>query len=286
VATPFSDGAIYDPCRDAWRSIAPAPFAWRRGSSAVFAESTRELVVFGGLDASMATPVPTNDGWAYSIDRDRWRAIAPTPLTARSRQSAVWTGASMIVFGGFASDGSDPHDAASYDPASDRWTVLAAPPDDAPRGEDGVSNDAPSSATFWGGRTSKTSVDGTGAGYFATNGVTFDVGSAAWRSIPAPASATLSERTNAMVWLANDRLFVFGGHVDHDVYDPVSHTAQDGAYFDLATRTWTRIDRPIAYVMREGASVVWTGREAILVGGAASCTMCNPLPRGGVVFRP
>ena len=282
TATPFSDGALYDPCADKWKTIAPAPFTWRRGSSAVYATSTRELIVFGGLQQTRAT----NDGWAYSLDSDTWRALAPSPLAARERQSAVWTGSSMIVFGGFLQDGSDPHDAASYDPSTDRWTKLASPPSDAPRGEDGVTNEAPPSATFWGGRTSKTAVDGSGTGYFATNGVTFDVPTSNWRSIPAPSATTLSERTNAMVWMANEKLFVFGGHVDHDVYDPVSHTAQDGAFFDFSARTWTRIARPVAYVMREGASVVWTGREAILLGGAASCTMCNPLPTGGVVYRP
>jgi N-acetylneuraminic acid mutarotase len=285
TATPFSDGALYDPCRDAWTSIAQAPFAWQRGSSAVFSPRTRELIVFGGSDDTSAH-APTNQGFAYSVETDTWRAIAPSPLAPRVRQSAVWSGDAMIVFGGFLQDGSDPHDAASYDPKSDRWTMLTAPPSDAPRGEDGVMNESPASATFWGGRTSKTAVDGSGTGYFATNGVTFDVATSDWRSIPAPSTTTLSERTNAMVWMANEKLFVFGGHVDHDVYDPVSHTAQDGAFFDLSTRAWTRIDRPLAYVMREGASVVWTGREALIVGGAASCTMCNPLPRGGVVFRP
>jgi N-acetylneuraminic acid mutarotase len=283
MAKPFSDGALYDPCRDVWRSIASEPFAWRRGSSAVFATTTRELLIFGGLGGTG----PTNDGFAFSVDENRWRVMSPSPLAPRSRQSAVWSGGAMIVFGGFLADGSDPHDAASYDPTTDRWTTLSPPPDSAPRGEDGVALDGSiSSATFWGGRTNKTIVDGSATGYFATNGVSFDVATASWSSIPAPSSATLSERTNAMVWLANDALFVFGGHVDRDVYDATAHTAQDGAFFDFATRAWTRIDRPIAYVMREGASVVWTGHEAILLGGAASCTMCNPLPPGGVVFVP
>lgn len=282
IPTPFSDGATYDPCDARWTAIAPAPFAWRRGSSAVWATTTNELLVFAGLDGARAT----NDGWAYAPESRRWRTLAASPLAPRSRQSAAWTGDAMIVYGGYLQDGTDPHDAARYDPTLDRWTMLAVPPG-APRGEVGVATGPTLSlATFWGGRTSKTIVDGTGRGYFATNGATFDPTTSTWSAIAAPTPDVLSERTNAMVWWADGKLFVFGGHVDRDVYDRVSHTAQDGAFFDPATANWTRIERPIAYVMREGASVVWTGREAILLGGAASCTMCNPLPRGGVVFRP
>lgn len=284
TATPFDDGATFNPCSATWTPIARAPFTWRRGSSAVWSSTTNELIVYAGL--APADGRPTNDGWAYAPSSRRWRKIADSRLPPTSRQSAVWAGSSMIVFGGFRDDGTAPGIAAAYDPLADRWTSFDAPAW-APRGEDGVATGtALGNATFWGGRTSKTIVDGTGRGYFATNGATFDPSTANWTAIPAPPPDVLSERTNAMVWWANDRLFVFGGHVDRDVYDPVSHTAQDGAFFDVAARKWTRIERPLAYVMREGASVVWTGRETILIGGAASCTMCNPLPRGGVIVRP
>lgn len=277
--TAFADGAVYDPCHDAWSTITTAPFSWRRGSSAVWSTTTGELLVFGGLVGD----APTADGWAYSLATRAWRRLAVAPLAARSRHAAVWTGRAMTVFGGYLADGSDPHDAASYDPATDSWSTVAVPAD-APRGEVGLSTGATlSDATFWGGRTSATTGD---TGLFATSGATLDPQTGAWSSIPAPTAAILTERTNAMVWWANGQLYVFGGHVAHDATDPRVHTAQDGAVYDAATRTWTHLARPLAYVMREGATVVWTGHEAILLGGAADCVTCNPLPTGGVVFTP
>ena len=270
--TYYDDGALYDPCAKTWRPIAKAPEKFREGSTSVWTAATRELVVFGGAGA-------LGNGWAYQPATDRWRRIATAPLTSDGSMHAVWTGREMVAFDGAT------HASASYDPTSDTWTMLPASPTTAPTGEVGIATGASlASATFLFGTTGKAD-DGTFTGYFDMRGVTWDTQAKSWTTIPAAPSDVLAERTRAMTWWGDGKLYVWGGHVLKDV-DPYVHTAQDGAVFDPATGVWTHLPRAAVYAMREGATVVWTGSEAIFTGGAASCTMCNPMPTGGEIFHP
>ena len=268
--TYYADGAMYDPCAKTWRMITKAPEAFREGSTSVWATTTRELVVFGGEGAS-------SSGLAYNPATDSWRRIATSPLTGSTH--TVWTGRAMIAYEGTT------HASASYDPTNDSWTTLPSAPAAAPTGELGLpSGSSLASATFMFGATGKTD-DGSTTGFFDMRGVTWDTQSSAWTAIPAAPSDVLAERTRAMTWWGDGKLYVWGGHVLKDA-DPYVHTAQDGAVFDPATGAWTHLPRAAVYAMREGATVVWTGSEAIFTGGAASCTMCNPMPTGGEIFHP
>jgi hypothetical protein len=192
----------------------------------------------------------------------------------------VWTGTELI-----ARDGAT-RSTASYDPAKDAWTALPTAPLDAPTDEVAIASGASlASATFLFGSTGKAFDGSSSDGYFDMRGTTWNTQSGTWTTIPAPAKDVLAERTRAMTWWGGGKLYVWGGHVLSDP-DPYVHTAQDGAVFDPTTSTWTHLPRAAVYAMREGASVVWTGTEAIFTGGAASCTMCNPMPTGGEIFRP
>ena len=279
----YDDGALYDPCSLTWRSIPKAPESFREGSSAVWASTTRELVVFGGLDAAGKL---THDGLAYRPATQTWRHIAPAPFAPTGTTHAVWTGAAMITLSTVSGSGGEARIAASYDPTNDAWTTLPGAPATTPRGDTAIASGASlTSATFLFGPTAKTTFDGTYDGYLDMSGSTWDTQSNAWLTIPAPAKDVLSERTRAMTWWGNGKLYVWGGHVMKDA-DPYVHTASDGASFDPQTGVWTHLPKAPVYAMREGATVVWTGTEAIFTGGAASCTMCNPMPTGGEIFRP
>lgn len=95
----FADGAAYDPRRDSWRPIAPAPLAGRERHVAVW--TGRQMVVWGG-DADGGR-LRFSDGAAYDPAVDRWRRLPRSLLTARFGHTAVWTGSEMLVFGGFTS---------------------------------------------------------------------------------------------------------------------------------------------------------------------------------------
>jgi hypothetical protein len=126
----LSDGAAYDPARDTWRRIAPAPLSSAPIpvlGTGVEAEldavwTATRMIVWNGLEGAIYTP-----------GRDRWRKLPPPPPRLRHwkpTDSAVWTGRRLMVFGGTAHDnwGRFIAAGAAYDPARRRWRLLPPAP--------------------------------------------------------------------------------------------------------------------------------------------------------------
>ncbi|MFN7973912.1 MAG: hypothetical protein U0166_16465 [Acidobacteriota bacterium] len=116
-------GGRYDPSADAWvpggtaMANAPSP---RSQHTAVWTGS--DMIVWGGYDGSANVAT----GGRYSPSNDSWAAggtAAAGAPSARVRHSAVWTGARMVIWGGF--DGSCSSTGARYDPASDTWAATS-----------------------------------------------------------------------------------------------------------------------------------------------------------------
>jgi hypothetical protein len=109
----------------------------RRGGHAV-----RGLVVAVALVAAAAGCGDQTAGEqsAHANSAGHWTRIAASSLGPREAATAVWTGHEVLVLGGDRSPcppsadcvaPTDPplrHQAAAYDPASDSWRLLAAPP--------------------------------------------------------------------------------------------------------------------------------------------------------------
>jgi N-acetylneuraminic acid mutarotase len=91
----------YDPRTNRWRSLAPLPSA-RRDFAAVWTGT--ELLVWagttnpGGGAASRPESPPRGD--AYDPRTDRWTTLPRAPLHGRTDPVAVWTGRSLLVWGG------------------------------------------------------------------------------------------------------------------------------------------------------------------------------------------
>jgi N-acetylneuraminic acid mutarotase len=126
----LSDGAAYDPARDAWRRIASVPL---RSAPVRLLGRGAEV----GLDAVWTgTSMLVWNGFvgaAYAPRGDRWTLLPPPPPRLRHwkpTDSAVWTGRRLIVFGGTASHTSGDFiaDSAAYDPARARWSMLPPAP--------------------------------------------------------------------------------------------------------------------------------------------------------------
>ena len=82
------------------------------------------MLIWGGQRIGPASGrEPLADGAAYDPTANRWRQLAPAPITDAASAGAVgvWTGREMLVLG----DG----DAAAYDPLGDVWRRLPDPPD-------------------------------------------------------------------------------------------------------------------------------------------------------------
>lgn len=94
------DGGLYDPVADAWQPVATldAPIA-RTGHTLVW--TGEQLLTWGGW-GGVQNQRYLDDGAAYDPATDQWTALplAGRP-TARYDHTAVWTGTSMIVFGGW-----------------------------------------------------------------------------------------------------------------------------------------------------------------------------------------
>lgn len=114
----LADGAALDPVANRWRPLPRAPIAARGYPAAVWTGT--EMLLWGGY----AGEERFVDGVAFDPETNRWRMIAPNPFGGVMRPAVLWTGTEMLVF----SSTNGPRTASGYDPRSDRWRRLAAPP--------------------------------------------------------------------------------------------------------------------------------------------------------------
>ena len=123
--TELDTGAIYDPATDAWTAVpagANTPSA-RVGATAVWTGS--QVVVWGGGDLAETTDYA--NGGRFDPAAGTWQTIA-TGGGPGPRRSAfgVWTGSSVLVYGGAKRGGGAPSNGAFlYDPTADAWTSAA-----------------------------------------------------------------------------------------------------------------------------------------------------------------
>ncbi len=112
---PFADGAAYNPATHAWRPISSAPATGLFNATAVWTGT--EMLVWGGYAEYPcgADCVGSNYGYRYNPATDTWQYIttvdAPGPRVANG---AVWTGQSLVIWGGETVG--DLHDGAVWTP--------------------------------------------------------------------------------------------------------------------------------------------------------------------------
>ncbi len=122
-----------DLAAEQWTQVMPAntgPSA-RANATAVYDETSDELVVFGGnTSASGATFVPQNDVWALNLATMMWRRVMTTGTAPSVRlfHAAAIRGRTMLVFGGGGANafiGPFYSDLYTLDLAGSTWTRLA-----------------------------------------------------------------------------------------------------------------------------------------------------------------
>jgi N-acetylneuraminic acid mutarotase len=116
----FARAAAYDPAKNAWRRIAPLPYAGLRfADTAVWDES--ELLVAG-------TGANARSAFAYNPATNHWRRLASLP-SGRVGASAIWTGKQLLLWGGQNPGASRTLGGGlAYDPSTNRWSTLPAGP--------------------------------------------------------------------------------------------------------------------------------------------------------------
>jgi hypothetical protein len=94
-------GGIYNPALDSWSPMTTtdAPEA-RAGATAVWT-GTQMIVWGGGIRLPNGDGFPTQTGGVYDLATDNWKPMTTVNApSARSSNTAVWTGEAMLVWGG------------------------------------------------------------------------------------------------------------------------------------------------------------------------------------------
>jgi hypothetical protein len=202
------------------------------------------MIVWGGGP----TLIPY-DGGRYDPTTDTW---TPTSLGAevpspRFAHTAVWTGAEMIVWGGFDIANVEVNTGGLYEPATDTWVPTPLGPDtpEVRSGHTAVWTGA--EMIVWGSRAA---------------GGRFLPGTGAWAptsivGVPAPRTG------HTAVWTGTE-MIVWGGSTDVPV------GLASGGRYRPATDSWTPTTEVGVPVARGGHVAAWTGTEMIVWGGHVS----------------
>jgi len=156
------DGAAYNPATGNWRRLPPSPLAPNQAGVALVAG---EMIVYGAhLDGGNHATTRNAQGMAYSLRTNRWRVLAPYPLSPQASTVSAIDG--IVVAWDYALH------AASYDTSSNRWTRLPNLP-------------------LRGGECypTSTSLADIVIGWYCGTGATFDVRTGVWRRLRPPGSA-------------------------------------------------------------------------------------------------
>lgn len=274
-----NDGAAYDPVADSWTAIATSPLSNRWGHDAVWSTTTNEMIVWGGgVGASSGQQYA--DGAAYDPVTNTWEALPPAPITPRWKHSMVWTGAEVVIWGGQNYTNGYLRDGARYDPKTKIWTKFPDPPAGLDGRFDHVSVYSGKEMLVWGGYS--------GISPYARNDGARYLPGGSWSAFSTPmddvfATGTSSKRFAVQAWFGGGKLWLWTGAAGTSTS---SYAAAGGAWYDPSTDKWGTMDVTGAPTTpRTRASVVWTGKEAILWGGSNYSTG-STFYNDGVVYRP
>lgn len=244
--TGTNTGGRYDPANDTWTPTstvdAPSP---RDSFSAVWTGSL--MVIWGGRD--MVSMQYTNTGERYDPQTDTWSPTSTNNAPAgRSRQTGVWTGSHMLIWGGF--DGTSELDSGGrYDPEDDSWMDTS-----------GI--DAPTARSYhaavwtgqrmivWGGNP--------------VDGGRYDPATDTWTPT-ASAFVPASRSGHVAVWTGNLMLVYGGSQVGN----------HPGGRYDPVLDAWTPISTVSSPSANDGTTSVWTGSRLVVWGGLSSSFASN-----------
>ena len=248
-------GGRYDPIGDAWKPVtttgSPSPRVYH---SAIWTGS--RMMIWGGsaYDPATFTHTYLDTGAAYDPGTDTWSPMTITGApVGRQQHSAVWTGSSMLVWGGSTTISLGA--GGAYDPVADRWSTMSVSGEPTARAEH-TAVWTGNEMIVWGGN------GGTG---LVNTGGRYSPSSDSWLALPT-ANAPAPRWHHAAVW-TGDEMIVWGGWVPAPGGTP-QMLFNDGGRYDPAANTWSPTSVIGAPGGRRRASAVWTGSQMIVWGGA------------------
>ena len=248
-------GGRYDPASDSWlpmsTTAAPLP---RKSHTMVWTGS--EAIVWGGdSDYANVNFEPYATGGRYDPSSDTWTPTfsSGTP-DGREQHTAVWTGNTMIVWGG--KRGSLAHFASGgrYDPVLDAWTPTSLAGAPGPRY---------AHTAVWTGNTMIV-WGGDHAPLYAglDTGGRYDPIGDSW--LPTTLAGAPSARYDHTAVWTGSRMIVWGGDSAGGI---VFNT---GGRYDPVADAWSPTTTTGAPTARTDHTAVWTGSRMIVWGGLAA----------------
>ncbi len=198
----LNDGSAYNPAKDTWRKVSSNHNLSKRSlHTSIWTGS--KMILWGGTGESNSGQISAmNDGAIYDPTNDKWISVSgENAPSERSNHTAVWTGDSMIVWGG-RSNNSLLGDGYIYFIESNRWEKLPTINGPEPR----VNH----SATWTG--TEMIIFGGTASAGEVNTGYAYNIKKDKWRAITSSGSPT--KRTAHTALWTGSNLWVFGGVSD------------------------------------------------------------------------
>jgi len=227
---------------------------WPKVSLESWLDATYPAASAPVVEIDPATPLVTPSIPESSCTDDTWRTLAISSIPgARQRHLAVWTGSSMLIFGG---EGTLTPMGARYDPATDTWHAINPGGPPLPRGTAVWTGQV---MVVWGGPPYS------GIGISNTGG-RYDPLADTWTTT-STVGAPGSRFYHSAVWTGS-RMLVWGGYSNN------AKTAlfDGGGSYDPVNDTWTALPESQAGAPggHAGHGAVWTGTDMIVWGGVTS----------------
>lgn len=251
----LNSGGAYDPLTDTWRTVSAigAPAVREEPSCVAMGE---DVFVWGGVD--VASNALVQGGAIWSPKDNSWRAVSETDAPVpRKWPIVLWTGQTVLLWGGEKLDKANEKSGAIYDPVQDTWQAMSTTdsPDKGKR-----------SAFAWTGTLLYVFGGRDNAGGAVNNLLrSYDPSVNAWAII----SATVppSARSNAFAAWDGAKMYVWGGFATDGV------GLADGAAFDPSVPAWTAMSTagpPTArgLVPFRTGWAVWAGDRMLIAGGS------------------
>jgi len=262
----FDTGGQYDPVSDTWRNLLSGPGhpSRRGGHSAVWTGT--EMIIWGGYSRDSGKGGYLDSGARFNPVTGGWRATAAGGEcpSAREYHTAVWTGAEMIIWGGY--DQRNLSTGGRYDPATDSWSPTST----------GVN--CPSErrlhAAVW------TGTEMIVWGHETQTGGRYDPDSDTWVPTSTDAVCPSARRGHTAVWTGAE-MIVWGGE------DWIWGSLATGGLYDRALDVWRPTPAGGGCPSERGDhSAVWTGTEMVVWGGLHWGASSTEYLRDGGRFDP
>lgn len=245
----FSDGAIYDFSKNAWKKMSKSPLSPRYDY--YFMLTDKKLIIWGG-NGEKRTEM---EGAIYDVENDAWTMIKKCPLEWRFGYVIEMFCNKILIWGG--SDGFKKYynDGAIYDITKDSWTKM--------KESLLLERHSPSSVKLkeklliWGGYGVKKELNDAAIYDIKTNG---------WTKLEHPPIKWQPDYQR-VITAVGDLAFIWGGNLDREFFN-------DGVAYDTSKNKWIRVSQaPIESKIdgkgdtREGFVLMVYGEKLLVWGG-------------------